>query len=150
MATILIAIDSSGSISNEELGAFMTELWAAHQTRLVDLWALICDASITDVIHPIRKITLITGRGGTDFRPVFKWALNEALHPPLDGIIYLTDGYGPAPSERPRIPTLWCITHDGVYPTSKGSSNDDDEKKTGWGQLLRLPEFFEKEKKPIW
>lgn len=148
-ATILIAIDSSGSISNEELAAFMTELWAAHQTRLVDLWAVICDAAITEVIHPIRKITLIEGRGGTDFRPVFEWALLEQNHPPFDGLIYLTDGYGPAPAQRPRIPTLWVITHDGVDPTAHGSSDDNDEK-VGWGQKLRLPELFEKEKKPVW
>lgn len=148
-ATILFAIDSSGSISNEELSAFMTELWAAYQTGLVDLWAVICDAKITDVIHPIRKITLIEGRGGTDFRPVFEWALNESHHPPFDGIIYLTDGYGTAPKHRPRIPTLWVITHDGVYPTS-GRPNDDGEDEVGWGQKLKLPELFEKEKKPVW
>lgn len=153
-ATILIAIDSSGSISNEELSAFMTELWAAHQTRLVDLWGIICDAEITEIIHPIRKITLIEGRGGTDFRPVFKWALDEAHHPPFDGIIYLTDGYGPAPTHRPRIPTLWVITHDGTDPTASGSIyNDDDDNggsNEGWGQKLKLPEMFEKDKIPVW
>lgn len=126
-ATIVFAVDSSGSISDLELDTFMTEVHAAYKTGLVDIWIVICDAEIQHpIIHPYRKISMVEGRGGTDFRPVFKWALDNSTHPPVDGIIYLTDGYGPAPEHRVKIPTLWVITDDGQYPCD-------------WGQRLKLP-----------
>jgi hypothetical protein len=33
---------------------------------------------------------------------------------PFDGVLYLTDGYGPAPSTRPNCEFLWVIS-DGGY-----------------------------------
>lgn len=127
-ATIVFGIDSSGSISDDELNTFCTEVGHASRTGLVDIWVVICDAAIHHVIHPYRKITMVEGRGGTDFRPVFDWALDNSKHPPVDGVIYLTDGYGPAPEHRPKIQTLWVLTSDGQWPCD-------------WGQRLRLPDL---------
>jgi len=56
-ATVLFGIDSSGSISQLELSVFMTELLAASQTQ-IDLYAVVCDAAITDIYHPAK------GNGG--------------------------------------------------------------------------------------
>ena len=32
---------------------------------------------------------------------------------PFDGVLYLTDGYGPAPTSRPNCKLLWVISEDG-------------------------------------
>jgi len=125
-ATLVFGVDSSGSISDFELDTFCTEVDAAFKTGLVDIYVVICDAAITAVVYPYKKVTMVEGRGGTDFRPVFNWALDNSKHPPVDGIIYLTDGYGPAPEHRTKIPTLWVVTDDGQFPAE-------------WGQRLRLP-----------
>lgn len=130
-ATVLFGIDSSGSISQLELSVFMTELLVASKTG-IDLWAAVCDAAITAIYHPIRKVTEVSGRGGTSFVPVFEWAMDHSKHPQLDGIVYLTDGYDGGEIEthpRPSIPTLWVCTSDGRFPAP-------------WGARLRLPELF--------
>lgn len=51
------------------------------------------------------------GRGGTDFRDVFKVAKRLRVR----GLVYYTDGYGtfPDPSEV-TIPVLWVVTEDGA------------------------------------
>jgi len=46
------------------------------------------------------------------------------MHPRPAAIIYLTDGYGPAPEEM-EFPTLWVLTPDGKKPVE-------------WGVELRL------------
>ena len=130
-STLLIAVDSSGSIENHELDAFMTEVAAAYETGLSDIWVVTCDAKIHEVIHPFRKVDMVSGRGGTDFRPPFRWALDTTLHPPMDGVVYLTDGDGTY-SEKQSIPTLWVCTHDGAISC-------------GWGSILRLPDLRKKE-----
>jgi len=130
--TVLFAIDSSGSITQLELSVFMTELIVASQLQ-IDLYAVVCDAAITDTYHPVRKVTEVSGRGGTRFVPVFEWAMDHSKHPPFDGIVYLTDGYDGGEIEtypRPTIPTLWVCTFDGRKPAP-------------WGAHLRLPELFE-------
>ena len=128
-ATVVLGVDSSGSISDKQLDMFMTEVAHAHKTGLVDIWVVVCDCEIHEIIHPFNKanVKMVSGRGGTDFRPVIEWA--ESLgkgHPQIDSTIMLTDGYGPAPEKRPRFPVLWVLTHDGEQPAK-------------WGQVLRIP-----------
>ena len=64
------------------------------------------------------------GHGGTDFRPSFVYV---AEHPEIEPscLIYITDGYGPAPRDPPPYPVLWILTRDG-------------EKPAPWGRELRL------------
>ncbi|NBV87738.1 MAG: hypothetical protein EBS01_16040, partial [Verrucomicrobia bacterium] len=46
------------------------------------------------------------GGGGTEFEPVFHWMQQQGR---FDGFLYLTDGYGPAPSTRPSCRLLWVV-----------------------------------------
>ena len=62
------------------------------------------------------------GGGFTDLRPVFAYA--KQMHPLPAAVIYLTDGYGPAPAVM-EFPTLWVLTPDGQKPVE-------------WGVELRL------------
>ena len=67
------------------------------------------------------------GGGFTDLRPVFEYA--RTMQPRPAAIIYLTDGYGPAP-EQSDIPTLWVLSPDGKKPVT-------------WGLELRLESMKE-------
>lgn len=62
------------------------------------------------------------GGGFTDLRPVFEYA--RTMQPRPAGVIYLTDGIGPAPATM-EFPTLWVLTGAG-------------EKPVPWGVELRL------------
>lgn len=62
------------------------------------------------------------GGGFTDLRPLFDYA--RTLHPRPAAVIYLTDGFGPAP-ETMEWPTLWVLTPEGKKPAP-------------WGVELRL------------
>ena len=129
--SVLLVVDSSGSISKQELEVFMSECWKASSTNLADIYTIICDADIQEIIYPFKKITEIKGRGGTDFRKPIEWALNtQEKHPPISLIVYLTDGQGTYPETRPYIPILWVLTN---------------ETKTvpPFGDVIRLPNLGE-------
>jgi predicted metal-dependent peptidase len=54
----------------------------------------------------------VTGGGGTDFRPVFRYIDEHSeLDPSL--LIFFTDGYGTYPERPPAYPVMWFLTHDG-------------------------------------
>jgi predicted metal-dependent peptidase len=53
------------------------------------------------------EVLRVCGRGGTSFDPV----MEEIFKAPgkYQNLIYLTDGYAPAPQRVPMIPILWVI-----------------------------------------
>lgn len=107
-------IDSSGSISDDELHAFASEFVGIMRCRGISTVRLIvCDARVTlDVtLTPYDELPKeFPGRGGTDFRPPFR-LLEEQPGPTRPGfIVYLTDMEGPFPEEDPGIPTIWLAS----------------------------------------
>jgi predicted metal-dependent peptidase len=101
---ILVGVDTSGSVSNDELKEFMNELAHMHKTGH-EITVAQCDTQINSVekFNP-RKDWSIKGRGGTLFQPVID-LFNEkkGLYTAL---IYLTDGEARAPENCPAN-TLW-------------------------------------------
>lgn len=122
---IACVIDTSGSISNQEMKEFLSEIKGicdAYEEYTIYLFT--CDAVIHQrwELRPFDPIpTLLQGRGGTDFREPLK----EADSLPITALIYLTDGYGTYPDKEPHFPVIWISTTDYKYP---------------WGQVIRLPE----------
>ena len=53
------------------------------------------------------------GGGGTSFDPIFEYL--EKNNDGVNGLIYLTDGYGYVHADEPSFPVLWVTTH--VAPT---------------------------------
>mgnify|MGYP003642670450 FL=1 len=101
---ILVGVDTSGSVSNDELKEFMNELTHMHKTGH-EITVAQCDTQINSVekFNP-RKDWNIKGRGGTIFQPVID-LFNEkkGLYTAL---IYLTDGEAYPPENCPAN-TLW-------------------------------------------
>ena len=114
---LLVGVDTSGSISNEELKEFFGEIHRIHQNPLNEITVAECDADIHAVYSyrgkPPEKVT---GRGGTAFQPVLDFA-SEKMRPRPDAVIYLTDGYGEEnPQIKGSIPLLWVLTNGGRKP----------------------------------
>jgi predicted metal-dependent peptidase len=109
--SILVAIDTSGSVSEERISEFFAEIDAVWRQGS-HVTVIECDAEAYGP-YPYRGRVpeKVNGRGGTCFDPVFRH-VNES-HVRYDGCIYLTDGDGPAPTIHPRCRLLWVITPDG-------------------------------------
>ncbi|MQY20914.1 vWA domain-containing protein [Nocardia macrotermitis] len=107
-ARVSVIIDTSGSVSDEELGSALLETFAITRAlggRRDLLSVLSCDAAAR-IAHPLCEadgIPLIGG-GGTDLRVGFTRALRAQQHP--DVIVALTDGHTPWPSTRPACRTV--------------------------------------------
>lgn len=112
---IIFAIDTSGSMSQEDIADIAAEVGSLRDTFHSKLTVIQSDAKIHSIEEyeaddptPIPQKTKITGRGGTDFRPVFEFVKNSDGAPQL--VIYATDGFGYFPDYRPDVPCLWMLT----------------------------------------
>ena len=101
---ILVGVDTSGSVSNDELKEFMSELTHMHKTGH-KITVAQCDTQINSVeeFNP-RKDWEIKGRGGTYFQPVID--LFNKKKGVYTALIYLTDGEAATPENCPKN-TLW-------------------------------------------
>lgn len=104
--SMLVALDTSGSMSTEELLEVARQL--RRLDRLVDFTIVECDVVIQRVYPFNGVLDSVVGRGGTDLRPPFAAGLLRQYHP--EGVIYFTDGFGPYLDADPGIRTLWVLT----------------------------------------
>lgn len=116
---VVIAVDTSGSISDEELQIFASEIKEIHKAlQPKKMWVADVDTEIHDRVKEYTQYDepqfTYVGRGGTDFEPVFQWVKENNINP--DALVYLTDGYAPWPKEIPNYPVLWVITNHDVKP----------------------------------
>jgi predicted metal-dependent peptidase len=113
---LFFVLDTSGSISSEELKQFAGEVNAILDTFPgLTIKVLYCDTEVAGVetfssdelpvkFHP-------KGGGGTDFRPPFEW-IEQRDHDPVC-LLYLTDLECSRYPEEPHYPVLWV--HIGNY-----------------------------------
>ena len=109
----LVAIDTSGSVSNRDLEEFFNEIHHIYKTGTeVDI--IECDSIVQRVYKydgkQKEKID-VKGRGGTSFEPVMVYLKNHKDK--YQNIIYLTDGGCSAPNTPPSRPILWVICESG-------------------------------------
>ncbi len=123
---LLVAIDVSESTDERPLReSFARELLQIARGRDSRITVLYAHSRIRRIEQfNSRQVVAeaFSGGGFTDLRPVFEYA--RSMHPLPAAVIYLTDGYGPAPAEM-QFPTLWVLTEDGQKPAD-------------WGVELRL------------
>ncbi len=131
---LLLAIDTSFSVTPRELGIFFNEIYHIWK-RGADIMIVECDSEIA-AVYPYRGVLPenVKGRGGTDLNPPFRYG-NERYMP--DALIYFTDGFAPAPTVRPRFPVLWVVSGQGV-------EKDTDMYQELPGYKVRLPDLEEK------
>ncbi len=115
---IAVAIDISASISQTLLESFLSELYSIMQAfDHYEILLIECDDQIRNIqkLHPSDLIeSHFQGGGGTDFRPVFDYLIQEGTN--LKLLIYFSDGEGIFPDYLPPIETLWILPTEKMLP----------------------------------
>ena len=113
---LLIAFDTSGSVSDSQLKMFLDEVNGMLDHVIVD--TVTFDTKVYGKPKSFNKKSKkmeVIGRGGTDFNPPISLA-DELKY---DGIIMFTDGYAPIPP-KPKCRVMWCLTEDNNVNFSYG------------------------------
>lgn len=109
---IVVAVDTSGSIGQAELSAFISEVRSILKLfPHTKGWLIDCDAEVNQFIE-IDKAAAPTmrfyGGGGTSHVPVFKEITKRNVRPKV--LLAFTDMYTEFPSTHPNYPVLWLAT----------------------------------------
>ncbi len=120
--SLCVAVDTSGSINEELLSAFMEEFKSIMQNfPAVRIELLIADARV-HAHHTFQggeKMDFpIKGGGGTDYRPVFDY-IEANLHM-TTMLLYFTDGDGWFPKIPPSYEVLWALSRPAKVPFGRG------------------------------
>jgi predicted metal-dependent peptidase len=125
---MVVAVDISGSIKNEEIEEFINEVDALKGQARARVTLLPCDAKLCEgspwIFEPwdeFRRPSGMKGGGGTSFLPVFAWVERTGARPDL--LVYFTDAQGEFPRAEPPYPVIWLV---------KGKSS------VPWGQRIQL------------
>ena len=109
---IAVAVDTSGSVSDEQLNEFLAEIrnilqsFSSFSARL-----LACDAAVHADMIAVHDsdfgsfLKCLSGSGGTDFRPVFSKIDDD----PPEVLVYLTDGDGKYPDSSQPFDVIWVM-----------------------------------------
>lgn len=123
-----IALDTSGSIGNEELAQFATEVDALKGQIRARVTLHACDDRLDGRgpwrFEPWESLELpreMRGGGGTSFVPLFDWIAAERRRPDL--LLYFTDADGDFPQQAPDYPVVWLVKGKGRVP---------------WGERIQL------------
>ena len=113
LGNLTFAIDTSGSIEDDELQEMLSEIQGIQQVFNPETMKIIdCDSTIHE-IHEIDQSTDIMslkfhGGGGTSFQPV----LNYVNENPTQALIYFTDLEGETELDDIDSPIIWICTSD--------------------------------------
>lgn len=102
----LVAVDTSGSVSKEDLKEFLSEIHHIWKTG-TEITVIECDAIIGRVYEykgQMEEAKEVTGRGGTSYEPVIQYLWDHKDK--YQNLIYLTDGECNV-NTQPCKPTLW-------------------------------------------
>lgn len=110
--TVVVQIDTSGSVSNAELTAFLSEtsgiLADANPEEVIVLWTDSRVAGVDYVSFPEELEDLTPkGGGGTDMRAGVEWCVEHEIAPSC--FVCLTDGWTPYPEEC-DFKTIWVVS----------------------------------------
>jgi len=127
---LVIAIDTSGSTTGEMVVDFVTEVFGiAESFGNYEITVIQCDMSVqnVDTISTHRPPELsggfdLFGGGGTDLRPPFDYVRDNVDCSNI-AMLYMTDGYGPAPTNEPVFPVIWVMPEgDSIIPAKWGDT----------------------------
>ena len=102
--SLLVAVDTSGSVSDEELALALGFIQGFFKYAVKKLDIVMFDTQIYPEslmsIEKRPKTWKVHGRGGTDFNDVFNFAQDTKSHDHYDGVLIVTDGYASVPDKK--------------------------------------------------
>lgn len=127
-ANIVVVLDTSGSVTNEELSEFLAEINTLKSQLRASITLHSCDTELSkdgpwffEAWEEFKLPQTFHGGGGTDFRPIFEWIKLHGISP--DMLLYFTDAEGAFPSIEPSYPVIWLVKGKAQVP---------------WGQRIQL------------
>ena len=126
--TAVVYIDTSGSMSDQELRRCLSETYAIAKLCNAEVHLILGDAEI--YFSGVKKMNDLGNlkevqRGGTDFTVLFDHIEKEFRHKPTI-LIGFTDLCGPFPDQAPSYPVVWCRPLSGY----KGQAP--------WGKMIEV------------
>ena len=120
--SVVVALDTSGSVREEELREFLSEIDALKGQVRAEVTLHACDDKLDDngpwhyaLWEPVALPRGgVSGGGGTDFRPLFDWV--EGLPSSPDLLVYFTDAEGRFPEREPNYPVVWLVKGKSSVP----------------------------------
>lgn len=125
---LLIAIDTSGSISNDDLSRALSMINGMFKYGIETLDCIDFDTEVHEdslISMSKRKNTIDTKyRGGTDFNDIFRYVSENQY----DGVIIITDGYAEPPDNQyikvaKHTSFLWCLNSKGNFEKMKNNKD---------------------------
>ncbi len=125
---LVIVLDTSGSVMDDEMREFLSEIDAIKGQLNARITLHACDAQLAEdgpwIYEPWEEVALpskLQGGGGTRFTPAFEWV--ERLERRPDLLLYFTDAEGEFPKQEPPYPVIWLVKGKAGVP---------------WGQRIQL------------
>lgn len=117
--SILVAIDTSGSVNEKEFQEFFSEMNYIYKAG-ARITIMQCDTRITSITdYDGKNVPTIQGRGGTSFYPPIKYYMEHKKE--YSALVYFTDGYASIPPLNPRD-VIWVITSNGLHQDYPGKT----------------------------
>ncbi|WP_441248862.1 vWA domain-containing protein [Kitasatospora sp. McL0602] len=142
---VAVVIDTSGSVSDVELGSALLEVAAISRAvggRRDLITVLPCDASAETAHRLCRAENIpLLGGGGTDLRTGFAKALRSGPRP--DVIVALTDGQTPWPSTRPPCRAVVGLFQRPHQPHAHYENDPDyrPDAPPAWARVVEIGRF---------
>ena len=125
---VTLVLDTSGSISDEEMRQFVSEVDAIKGQMGARVTLHACDERLApdgpwiyEAWEGLQLPKSFAGGGGTRFTPAFEWAEQQDRRPDL--LVYFTDAQGEFPKHEPSFPVIWLVKGKAPVP---------------WGQRIQL------------
>lgn len=111
---IVVAIDTSGSVDDNQIAHIFNEMFAIMSRRKFEMTVIECDTRVRRVYRVQKREDIqlsVLGRGGTAFSPVIEHINGDRYYRDVL-LVYFTDGWGERSIPRPRTyRNLWVLTH---------------------------------------
>ncbi len=114
---VYLAVDTSGSVDNQQLLMFLNEvggILSSYPHLKCELYYADAEAYGPYELSPDMTLPKPEGGGGTSFVPFFEKVAENWDGYTQSVCIYLTDGYGTFPDAAPQLPVLWVVTPGGL------------------------------------
>lgn len=125
---LMVIVDTSGSIVDDEMSSFVSEINAIKGQMRARVTLHACDSQMSDngpwVYEAWDELAIpddMKGGGGTDFCPAIEWVNCSDQQPDL--LVYFTDAQGSFPEVEPPYPVIWLVKGKSPVP---------------WGQRIQL------------